>query len=443
MKKISNKPSDRLIIFSRYPIPGQTKTRLISAIGKVGAADLQRRLTEATYMTAQKMASFNSIGVEVRFDGGNEQKMRRWLGSKATFMSQPQGSLGNRMHVAFKDAFKQGCGHVVLIGSDIPGIDADHLTAAFDLLNEYDLVLGPSTDGGYWLVGMKALTDIFQGVNWGTENVFEQTFTIAKKMGLKTCSLDVLPDIDTGDDLKKCDIQEVEKKPYISVIIPTLNEETNIEASIFSAQDEDSEVIVVDGGSSDHTVENAIALGVRVEISRRGRAIQQNMGSECAGGKVLLFLHADTILPSGYVNHVFDAFIDAETAAGAFQFKTDWGRPLMKVAEFLTNLRSKHLGIPYGDQALFIRKSLFEDMGGFPHVPIAEDLFLIRQIACKGHIRIVPAQAVTSARRWKKFGVFRTTLINQLIVAGCYLGISPHLLASLWREKERFGEIKN
>jgi rSAM/selenodomain-associated transferase 2/rSAM/selenodomain-associated transferase 1 len=423
---------DRLIIFSRYPVPGRTKTRLIPELGKAGAADLQRKLTETTFKTSQDMAAHDSASVEIRFDGGNQRKMRQWLGPDAIYSSQSQGTLGNRMLKAFEEVFQQGCRRVVLIGSDIPELTKDHLTKAFDALNEHDLVLGPSTDGGYWLVGMKSPIDIFLGIDWGTNAVLNQTLETAGRAGLKTCLLDPLTDIDTFDDLKKWIPPGTDPRPYISVIIPALNEEANIEKAISSARNKDAEVIVVDGGSSDKTVEKAISGGVRVESSDPGRAVQQNLGAASARGNALLFLHADTILPEDYVDHVFEAFMDPKTVAGAFRFKTDWDRPIMKVAEFLTNFRSKHLKLPYGDQGLFVRKSAFEENGGFPPVTVAEDLFLVRQLARKGRIKIVPADAVTSARRWQKLGVLRTTLINQLIAAGCFAGISPSLLSVLY-----------
>jgi len=433
LKMGNNHRSDRLIIFSRYPIPGRTKTRLIPELGRAGAADLQRKLTETTFRTAQDMAAHDGARVEVRFDGGNHRKMRQWLGPDAIYSIQPQGNLGDRMLTAFEEAFQQGCRRVLLIGSDIPELTKDHLSKAFDALNTHELVLGPGTDGGYWLVGMKYPIDIFQGVDWGTDAVLNQTLETAGRTGLRTCLLDPLTDIDTFDDLEKWRPPEADPKPYISVIIPALNEETNIETAIFSARNGDAEVIVVDGGSSDKTVEKAISAGVRVESSDPGRAVQQNLGAASARGKALLFLHADTMLPEGYVDHVFEAFMGPKTVAGAFRFKTDWDRPIMNLAEFLTNFRSKHLKLPYGDQGLFVRKSVFQENGGFPSVPVAEDLFLMRQIAKKGYIKIVPAEAVTSARRWQKLGVFRTTLINQLIAAGCFAGISPSLLAFLYQ----------
>jgi hypothetical protein len=147
---------------------------------------------------------------------------------------------------------------------------------------------------------------------------------------------------------------------------------------------------------------------------------------------VLLFLHADTLLPGGFVNSIFETLMDSRAVVGAFRFKTELDRPLMRMIEFLINFRSKYLKMPYGDQGLFMRKSFFDSVGGFQEVPIAEDLFFIRSLGKRGHIRIAPADAITSERRWVKVGLLRTLLINQIIVAGCYLGVSPHALTSLY-----------
>jgi hypothetical protein len=130
---------------------------------------------------------------------------------------------------------------------------------------------------------------------------------------------------------------------------------------------------------------------------------------------------------------VFETLMDPKTVLGAFRFKTDLNRSLMKVIEFVTNIRSQYLKLPYGDQGLFIRKSVFDLVGGFPEVPIGEDLLFVRRLSKHGHIGIVQADAVTSARRWQKLGLLRTTLVNQVILTGFCLGISPLTLASLYR----------
>jgi uncharacterized protein len=437
MKRDKSSLRDQLIIFGRYPVPGRTKTRLIPALGPVGAADLQRRLTENILETVTRFARLRKIVTEICFEGDSKQKMRRWIGSGAILSRQVPGNLGERMQAAFLDAFQRGADRVVLLGTDIPQLRADHLERSFDALAENDIVIGPSSDGGYWLIGANHPVNLFEGIKWGTDAVFGQTLALAKEQGLRAKTLTPLTDIDTAEDLKKAPPEWTSKGPYVSVIIPALNEAVNIEATIKRAMHEDVEIIVLDGGSIDNTVEIASSFGVKVLAGMRGRAVQQNIGAKAATGRILLFLHADTLLPTDYVNHIFEILMDRKTVAGAFRFKTNFDHTSMKIIEFVANIRSRHLKLPYGDQGLFVRKSVFESMGGFPNVPIAEDLFLSRRLSKYGNIRIAPVHVLTSARRWQTFGMFRTTLINYIILIGCCLGVSPGTLAPMYRFKAK------
>jgi hypothetical protein len=335
------------------------------------------------------------------------------------------------METAFHDAFRDGCGRVVLAGTDVPDVTARHFETAFDALTERDLVLGPSTDGGYWLVGLKEPAAVFEGISWGTGAVLSQTLSLSKDLGLSVHCLDPLRDIDTEDDLEKR--FPMWAGPYLSVIIPALNEADTIEEALHGARSHDAEIIVVDGGSTDETPARAAGAGGRVLRSARGRALQQNRGAAAAQGRVLLFLHADTTLPDNYVFHVFETLMDPGVVLGAFRFKTDLERPSMRLMEAAANLRSRMLRLPYGDQALFIRKGAFRASGGFPEVPIAEDLFLVRHLSKRGRIAVAPAEAVTSARRWKSRGMLRTFWINQLVLFGLALRIPPKVLATLYR----------
>jgi rSAM/selenodomain-associated transferase 2/rSAM/selenodomain-associated transferase 1 len=439
MKNIlsKRKPSlDRIIIFGRYPRPGKVKTRLISALGPAGAAELQRRLTEKTLETVMKVASKRSIDVEFRFDGGREGDLRRWLGTEPAFTGQGPGDLGERMHNAFIDAFRQGCRRIVLLGTDIPELKTDHLREAFSALRDKDLVLGPSTDGGYWLMGLRRPLDLFRGIEWGTGKVLEQTLTLDNGDGLTVFQLEPLRDLDTVEDLRQWRPETATPRPYMSVIIPVLNEAKHIEETIEKIWDKDVEIIVVDGGSTDDTMAKALEAGADVVTSPPGRAKQQNRGAAIARGRVLLFLHADTLLPKGYVSHVFETLLDRKTAVGAFRFKTDGDHWTMKVVELMSDLRSWILKMPYGDQALFVRKPLFESVGGFPDTPIAEDLYLVRRLSKKGKVRIAPASVITSARRWQTLGVLRTSLINVLIATACSLGFSPERFVSLYKNEK-------
>ena len=245
-------------------MPGTTKTRLIPLLGRYNAADLQRRFTEMTVGKAKKVRQKKRLDIQFCFEGGNEHKLKSWLGKDILYSSQENADLGTRMQVAFEMAFQEGCQHVLLLGTDIPGFHADHLRNAFEALDHYDVVLGPSTDGGYWLIGLKRPINLFKDVVWSTKKVREQTLSIAQARSLEVFEFKALTDIDTIDDLKKWDESAIIPGPYISIIIPTLNEEDNIQKTIENVRDEEVEIIVVDGGSQDRTVDLARKAGVDV-----------------------------------------------------------------------------------------------------------------------------------------------------------------------------------
>ncbi|MGK7949664.1 MAG: TIGR04282 family arsenosugar biosynthesis glycosyltransferase [Xenococcaceae cyanobacterium] len=194
--------SETLIIFTRYPEPGKTKTRMIPALGAEGAAKLQRKLTEHTLQQAKVLRSSRSVFLEVHYAGGNQQLMEQWLGDNLTYYPQQQGDLGQRMCSAFARAFAAGNERVVIIGTDCPDLNELLLNRAFELLKQKDLVLGVAEDGGYYLVGLSRLIcELFVGISWGSDRVLAQTKNIADRLGLNTDYLPPLNDIDRPEDL--------------------------------------------------------------------------------------------------------------------------------------------------------------------------------------------------------------------------------------------------
>ena len=222
----------------------------------------------------------------------------------------------------------------------------------------------------------------------------------------------------------------------ISVIIPVLNEAAAIETTVSRVKQAIGvEVIVVDGGSEDATVGLVEALGIKLIPSSPGRAIQMNVGAAAAKGDILLFLHGDSYLPPGYEDLVRFALTKPQTIAGAFQLRIDADKFSVRLVEKFVNLRSRFLGMPYGDQAIFLKATVFEEVGGFPPLPIMEDFELMRRLRRLGKISIVPAKVITSGRRWLKLGVVKTTLINQVVIVGYFLGISPRKLRNWYQGK--------
>ncbi|WP_017318832.1 TIGR04283 family arsenosugar biosynthesis glycosyltransferase [Mastigocladopsis repens] len=220
----------------------------------------------------------------------------------------------------------------------------------------------------------------------------------------------------------------------ISIIIPVLNEARNIKQAIATTQQSRNvEVIVVDGGSKDDTVEIAKSLGVKVIFAPRGRAAQMNAGVVAATGEILLFLHADTRLSADFDIMVRTALQQPGVVAGAFAVRIDAPLWSLRLVEWGVNWRSHFLQMPYGDQAIFLTKEIFHRIGNFPQFPILEDFELIRRLKRAGKITIIPVPVLTSARRWLKNGVFQTTLTNQIIILSYLLGVSPKQIVSWFR----------
>lgn len=191
-----------LIIFSRYPQPGKTKTRMIPALGAEGAAKLQKQMTEHTLANARKLKLSRSLNIQVYFAGGTKQLMEEWLGTDITYYPQAEGDLGKRMDSAIKNALVTEMKRVVTIGIDCPDINQSILNQAFSALKQKDLVLGPAADGGYYLIGVNRLIpELFKNINWGTETVLAETQTIANRLNLTVEYLPILRDVDRPEDL--------------------------------------------------------------------------------------------------------------------------------------------------------------------------------------------------------------------------------------------------
>jgi uncharacterized protein len=426
-----------LVLFARFPVPGRTKTRLIPALGALGAAALHRRLVLHALRTAQALRASLPMDLEIRVADSNEAAMNHWLGDELWCRQQGDGNLGERMARAFEESFREGSIATVLIGSDCPGLTPEGLAAAFDALQSHPAVLGPATDGGYYLIGLRRpVPELFQGMNWGTGTVLSESLGILQRLQLDTVLLETLHDLDRAEDLpvwQQLVQEEDAQSSKISVILPALNDAAHIEASIQSAQaGHPHEVLVVDGGSADGTPRIAEAAGAQVFSSKPGRARQMNAGAARATGNILLFLHSDTCLPANWPRIVQETLEQPVVLAGAFALRIREAFTGRWLIELAANLRSRHLQSPYGDQALFLRRSLFEELGGFADLPIMEDYELTRRLKALGRIVTVKAGATTSGRRWCRLGVVRTTLINSMMVIGYTLGISPARLAKLY-----------
>jgi len=221
----------------------------------------------------------------------------------------------------------------------------------------------------------------------------------------------------------------------ISIIIPVLNEEMHMARCIASIRTEGlaKEIIVADGGSTDRTREIALShTGVIVTDSPKGRGTQMNAGSAVATGDIFLFLHADTVLEQGWAKELCASLDDASVIGGAFTFRIDNPAPKYRLVEAWVSMRCRIFKLPYGDQAIFIRKSVFQTLGGYKEILLMEDVDLISRMKKLGSITVLRNKAVTSGRRWVSKGLLRTAAINQMTILMYHLGVSPERLARFY-----------
>ena len=223
-----------------------------------------------------------------------------------------------------------------------------------------------------------------------------------------------------------------------SIVIPVLNEADRINSHICHLQMQSSEnfyeIIVVDGDPQGTTVKVIHDRKVISITAYQGRARQMNAGAAIAGGEVLIFLHADTLLPPEALNKISKVLENEKYVGGAFNLGIDSDRLILKYVAAHASMRSRINRIPYGDQAIFIRKSYFDKIGGFKDIPLMEDVDLMRRIKKRGDmIYIFRDQVMTSPRRWEKEGVVYTTIRNKVLVSLFFLGVGPEKFLKYYR----------
>mgnify|MGYP001822508232 CR=1 FL=1 len=232
----------------------------------------------------------------------------------------------------------------------------------------------------------------------------------------------------------------------VAVVIPALREADRIEAAVASALQgsggsretpgeavDDVSVLVVDGGSDDETRDRAERAGASILVSAPGRAVQLAAGCAHTTAPIVLFLHADTRLPQGWLRRVKGALRDPDVVGGAFGFRFDRRSPRLAWIEWGVKVRNVLFRLPYGDQAIFARRTAIEEMGGLPRAPIMEDLDLVRELKRRGRFVLIPDPVSTSARRYERAGPVRTFLRNVGALLAWRLGVDRHRVARWYR----------
>lgn len=417
-----------LIIFTRVPVPGQTKTRLMPYYSGDQCAklhtcflrDIQEVCTDVAadvfvYYTLSDEVRPPKAGVTVCSDEcGILQKI---FGSEASYCLQQGEGLGERMYLAFGEVLGRGYASCVLLGSDVPEINAEDIDAAFSLLEEKEVVFGPTEDGGYYLVGMKVpRTEVFDRQSYGHGNVLENTISVLDEAGISTGFIRMQSDIDVREDVQSYR-ERMRQNPMlqsthtgkflmrtsrISVIVPIYNEESTIirmQEQLRGIQDK-CEVLLVDGGSTDRTLE-LIEPEFRVLHSKKGRANQMNLGAKESSGDVLFFLHCDSELPDEPLEHI--RYVMKDHRAGCFGIAFHSKNFFMFTCRVISNHRVKDRKVMFGDQGIFIDRELFFNIGMFPDMPIMEDYeFSLRLKKLGERLGMAGRRIYTSDRRFPK-----------------------------------------
>lgn len=413
MKDRKNK-NRAIIIFTRVPVAGQTKTRMMSKLTGEQCA----KLHTCFLLDIGKVCEGAKADIFVCYTPQDaDNTLHTILGPQKEYFLQEGDGLGARMYHAFEYVLAQGYESCLLIGTDVPELKREYLEKAFRVLDSKDVVFGCTSDGGYYLVGMKRpRKEVFEIPNYGHENVWKDTLYHLEQANISVGYTQELDDMDLPEDLQKYrahmradkSLQKTKTGRYliqnsaISIIIPIYNEETTIRKMQEQLRPlkEKCEIIFVDGGSKDQTLE-LISDEFRVIQSEKGRANQMNAGAMESTGDVLFFLHCDSELPKKPLEEIRHVMKDYK--AGCFGIAFHSRNFFMFTCRVISNHRVKDRKVMFGDQGIFIDRELFFEAGMYPAIPIMEDYqfsLTLKEMGIK--LGMAKQRIYTSARRFGK-----------------------------------------
>lgn len=436
---------DAIILFTKVPRPGLVKTRLIAAAGSPSPSEVSSlyvALLEDTLSAVKDLRTRKEVSLFVSFTPADgEDELRRIVGEyadDAEFLPQIGTTVTERVRNAFESVFKEGCEAVSLIPGDHADLDGGLLGRAYEALSQGrpSVVLGPTPDGGAFLLGFDR--DSFERVRFELENthlVCADIFRKAKAAGVRCSILESRNDIDDWEDagrlLRRGDLSRTKtwvalrqfsipadswaRRTKVSVIIPVLNEERVIAGVLDSLGKQTSrefEVIVVDGGSQDMTVESAWGKADEIVlVERPSRRGQENVAASEARGDALLFLHADMVVPPTLVSSVIESLSNPRVTGGSCRviFRgTGPGTSFLSAVRLCGGRLLRIHGISSG---FYVRRSAFERAGGFRDAVMEEAVDLQRRISSLGEFVTLSEVCTTSARRFNRRGRFFPTLV--------------------------------
>lgn len=402
-----------IIIFTRVPIPGQTKTRMMPYFTPVQCATLHSCFLKDIGCECRKCKA----DIFVAYTPKDKKEILKPLLGEAYYFAQQGADLGERMCHAIAYVLEKGYDRCVLIGTDIPELKSAYIEKAMEDLQEKEVVFGKTKDGGYYLVGMKRLVkEVFTIETYGHSNVLEQTVRKLEEQRISIGYTETLSDMDDRYDLqayrnrmrKEKELQKSDTGKYlmrtskISIIVPIYNEEKTIEKmqqQLLPLKDK-CEILFVDGGSTDRTLA-LLMPEFRVIHSEKGRANQMNLGARESTGDVLFFLHCDSELPDRPLEQI--RYVMKDYRAGCFGIAFHSKNFFMFTCRVISNHRIKDRKVMFGDQGIFVDRELFLEVGMFPNLPIMEDYQFSLTLKERGEkLGIAKKRIYTSDRRFPK-----------------------------------------
>ena len=445
-----------ICVFAKPPVPGSVKTRLVPLLGSRHAAELAKVFLQDTWASvsalpwARPVLASTGEGLQDLLHGPIEI----WL--------QGGGDLGARLENIFHRALHNHA-QVIAIGADSPGLPTKYLEQAREALERADAVIGPSEDGGFYLLGLrKCPTGLLSGIPWSAPTTCLETIAKLQTAGLTVHILDDWFDVDTAQDLEKLNalitakqVEAPKTEHFLethawrwagaqpikcSVIVPTLNERESLPETLRALAEHQwiHEVIVADGGSTDGTREWFASQNfARFVESPPGKGNQINRGAQTASGDLLLILHADCQLPTDAGERIASALRSQSVAGGCFEVRFNASRPRsLKMVAAGINFRCRLTKGATGDQGIFVRRNVFERIRGCPDWPLFEDVDLVRRIKNVGRFAVLDSYLLVSPRRHLARGVLRTVLLIYALRVAFWLGVSPFTLKK-WFDDSR------
>jgi len=408
--------------FARAPVLGRVKRRLAATEGDPEALRIYRLLAEDVHAVLLEAQSHGDLDLvtclaDGREDGPEARTLSAWLPGARALWAQGEGDLGARMDRALGRALAQGASAAAVVGTDVVGLTPAWLEQAWAALATADVVLAPTPDGGYGFLALKRPAPaLFRDIPWSTPQVAAATRAAARAAGFQLVELNGLRDVDTAADLEGV-------LPLVSVLVPVLDEmprlAPRLQALVAAAAPHGRavEIVVADGGSKDGSLEAARALsqrspGLHTLATRAGRGTQLKAAAEAARGRWLWTLHADADVAPGTLERVL-AHARRGSHPWAFS-KTRIDAPglFYGVVGVLTEIRARWLRLPYGDQGVLVKRSLYERVGGYADVPLMEDVLLAGQLSRFAAPACLGGRLTLDGRRWKRHGLARVALGN-------------------------------